>query len=473
MPFSILFFLLSSVAFAEPVRHMMMIGGGGEPSANSTTIFDESFEGMGNYLSNNKWSSDVLFNGGHSNSENILDTKFSTSHRRAPFTSKNYADLIASYIAKINTGEIMPGEQLLIYIDSHGAEKSGNGGDLTHNISIGSAVGTLDLNKLSGSDLVSLDSLKQLQALAEAKGIKLAILDMSCHSGNTLALADAKTCVISSTGPNHYGYSNYSSFFILNMASGKSLEDVFLKTRNQIAEPAFPMISSYAGNTIFHSLYPALTPFLFYHGDNHADKLTPFLLKSAETCHLTITSDSQLFTQIQLLQDQLGTLVDTSALKTLIEEYKASQENALRALNAMGASERTQKTTFSKMVVLGSKRENVHLDYSLAELMSINFDSPITYFTRQAESSKGFDAAVYSAQVELSTQAKAKQAELRLQNPDLADYENRSHKLIAQMNDTYDIASKIAVEENKLYQQLYGDLSKQDRGPNACKDFVL
>ena len=141
------------------------------------------------------------------------------------FTSKNYESAVESYIKKIETGAIKPGEKLMVILDTHGAAKTS--AHRTHSIATSGAE-IKDYDNLGNNDHDSVDRLFDLAKIAEEKGVKLAILDFSCHSGNSLALANDKTCVISSSGPNHYGYSNFPATFYENMSTGKNLEDVFL-----------------------------------------------------------------------------------------------------------------------------------------------------------------------------------------------------------------------------------------------------
>ncbi|MGZ3771045.1 MAG: hypothetical protein ACXVCP_01860 [Bdellovibrio sp.] len=101
--------------------------------------------------------------------------------------------------------------------------------------------------------------------MAEKKGVKLAIIDQSCYSGELIKLGSDKTCVISSTTENNFGYQNTPDFVALGLVSAdsNSLEDIFLTTRNLAFSPGQPMISTDPGkktavaveifkNTLYH-----------------------------------------------------------------------------------------------------------------------------------------------------------------------------------------------------------------------------
>ena len=197
--FLITFLSTTSLAYAE--NHLLVLGGGGEPKKDST-IFDNGINNFGENLKKSNWKYEVSFNGGHKKTESILQMHYSAGV--APitnFTQDNYAILIENYKNKILKGEIKSGDQLMIIISSHGAQRIP--GDLTHSISASGGT-ALDLNKLSGSKLVSLDKLQEIVRLTNDRGIKLGLVDLTCHSGTTLALKNnaPNTCIVTASGPD-------------------------------------------------------------------------------------------------------------------------------------------------------------------------------------------------------------------------------------------------------------------------------
>ena len=188
--------LFSTSAFAD--RNLILIGGGGEATEKTGTMFDDTLKDVDSYLQKNKWNNySVSFNGGHPETEAILASRYSNAQSKNTFNEDNYKALLKSYQDKITNGQIKAGDQLMVMIDTHGAARLDEGSEISHAIAIGSSTGQANLNDLSGTTTTSLDTMKALIDLAKNKGVKLAILDFSCHSGKTLALANIKTILIS------------------------------------------------------------------------------------------------------------------------------------------------------------------------------------------------------------------------------------------------------------------------------------
>ena len=264
-------FTVMNATYAK--EYLLLIGGGGEPNTE-TTIFDSGLFNFGKNLKKSKWNYNVSFNGGHPITEKILKNQYST--RKSPvtdFTSDNYTKLLESYKNNILNGTIKSGDQLMIIIYTHGAK--GSDGQLTHSIAAtGSSLA--DLNTLSGANLVSLDKLEEIVKLTNERGIYLGIADLTCHSGATLALKKnaPNTCIITSTSPDHLGYTgpdSFSDIFLKYLSRGQSLESIFLKARATSKDSSFPMISTDENNTIVSDIYKGISPYLFFN-DFESDK---------------------------------------------------------------------------------------------------------------------------------------------------------------------------------------------------------
>jgi hypothetical protein len=164
--FTLLTILTSSVAQSGE-RTLVMLGGGGEPARESTTIFDPTLNALDGYLQKNKWNNVISFNGGHAQTEAIMEMKFPDAINKSSFTKNNYNVIIKNYEEQIKSGQMKAGDQLMLMIDTHGAVNSP--GESTHQIATGSASDHLDLNNLAGSTNVSMDALKNLTVLARQK----------------------------------------------------------------------------------------------------------------------------------------------------------------------------------------------------------------------------------------------------------------------------------------------------------------
>lgn len=477
--FIVILLLTANTALAE--RRLVMMGGGGEPRNLNKTIFDQTLNKLDGYLEKNKWGQVVIsFNGGHSETEAILSMRFSDATSKSNFSKNNYNAIIKSYETQIRNGELKAKDQLLIMIDSHGAMKTET--DSTHQIAVGTASSTTNLNDLEGSDLVSVDALKNLATLAQEKGIKLGIIDFSCHSGNSLALANDNTCVISSSGKTHFGYSSFSDNFIGKMKSGKSLEDVFLETRKSTTDNSFPMISGVEGEIINRDIYPNLTPYLYYyHEDSRLDKMTDYLLSASTNIGMCSRQN-----QYEELQKQLETLQATTALnmnqnlpevskiKKLIDLYKEKQDHYISLVSSWGLSRLSHNEKISATVKVGKKSYTMTGDYTWKELLETDFDTIIANVSEAKRLTKDTATiAEFQSSIDMHTKARAMQMNILTQNPNLKDYKQNFRNQLNDLKGTYALANQIAMEERKLYDTMYRNLMKENNKKNACKDFVL
>ena len=208
-------------------KYFSFIGGGGEPDGE-TTIFDPEIPFVGDYVKKSRPKHvNISFNGGHGSTEKKLEESFGDKNNS--FTMESFHQIIQSYADQIRSGEIKSGDQVVVYLSTHGARKKDS--ENTHHIAFAGSDGTSDLVTLEGANTASLDELKVLSELALKHDVKLGIIDDSCHSGNSLALANKNTCVVSSSGPDLFGFA--STAFSKNLKKGRSLEDYFLKARER------------------------------------------------------------------------------------------------------------------------------------------------------------------------------------------------------------------------------------------------
>lgn len=477
--FALVLLTINSAYAAE--RRLVMMGGGGEPKNINTTIFDQSLNTLDGYLEKNKWGQVVLsFNGGHSQTEAIMNMKFADATTKTNFTPNNYNAIIKNYEEQIKKGELKSGDQLLLMINTHGAKK---GDDVdTHKIAVGAGASQTNLNDLGGTTLVSMDAMKNLAALAKEKGIKLAIVDFSCHSGNSLALANENTCVISSSGKNHFGYNTFSDNFIGKMKAGKSLEDVFLDTRKSTTDNSYPMISSPEGETINQEIYPNITPYLYYYEeDSRIDKMTSYLLEASSNAGLCARQN-----QYEQLEKQLESLKAASALnmnksipeiakiKKLIAAYKEKQDNYINLVRSWGLNELDHHENFSATAKVGKKTYTMPGSFTWKELVESDFDNIIRNVSYAKRSAKDpATQAQFQASIDMHTKAKVKQMDILAKYPNLKDYKEKFKEQLVEMKGTYAIANQIAMEERKLYHTMYSNLRNEKNQKNACKDFVL
>jgi hypothetical protein len=478
--FSILHLFFSlSLHSAESKNHLIVLGGGGEPKKEST-LFDYSISLLGDFYQENNWKSTmVTFNGGHKTTEEILK-KFKSPNK--PFTEESFLKVIEQYSQKIKNGEISTGEQIIIFIAAHGSEKNKN--ELTHSIAT-TGKKIEDYDHLSGSSLVGLDQLRKLTELANHKKIKTAIIDLSCHSGNTLALANKRTCVISSTGPNHYGYSSLNDWLFVNrfsfkMRKGRNLEDIFLEARNRSTDASYPMISTPENQAILKLAYHKLGPYM-YSFDPDANKLSPYLLSNL-TPEASCKRDDA-FSEINKTIDKIEKLntlhgalfnldltykkIDFEELKKTITEYKQLQDLMILKLKEMNTPLLQKK----EKIVVKEGDIKLEIEQSWGEMLTSDYEKWIK--KSQGKINKNVEVKENKLLVKLYQMAKLKTEKIK-EKVDLHKI-NETMKFF-EKNSAYTkkLALKIAEQEKTLYDALYKEQRKSNGNKtNACKDFIL
>lgn len=472
---------------SQSADHLMVIGAGGEAHGKVDTIFDGAIKNVGDYVKRTPGLKvDVALNGGHSSTEALIRDSFPTASTRSDFQASDYQRLIQSYKQKLEKNEITSGDQLMIFVDSHGAQKEDR--FKTHQIAT-SGSGAANLNTLAGASVVDLDQLEVLKKLAKEKGVKMAIIDGSCHSGNTLALADDNTCVIAGTGPNHYGYGTFTQNFSNAMTKGKSLEEVFLDARAIDDTPGLPMISGQAGESVHALLYEKITPFL-YHFDEKNDKLSPFLEENDTVYHqcLADTQFNSLMATINSIEE-LNTVsqkvlwwtnktkgVDLTTLKELLSKYKSDLDLVKNKTRELGTGRLKREETFNVKEAHENYRTDYSRNYSWKEMMTSDYPTLIAQLQERMNSeTDDLTITSYKGTMSLYRQAKAKKEEILRNDPDLASIPAKEAEIKKLIDSTYFTNRNIAIEERKLYSALYKNAQKTQvlQKPNPCQNFKL
>lgn len=476
--------ILSTNIFAKDT--ILFIGGGGEPLDANETQFDNTLEAMGEFQSENRdsYAATVSFNGGHSKTEKIINKYFVSSEIVPNFTAANYNKVIEDTIKKLssNPPQIRAGEKILIFIDSHGTEKQG---EKTHSIAVARSAMT-NLNS-GGTEVVNLDRLKALTDLAEKKNVKMGIIDGSCHSGNSLLLANSKTCVITGSGPDHYSYADFTKYYAQKMQKGKNLEDLFHEAREANGGKGFPMISSPAGIAAQEELYPYLTPYMYYHdeyGGLSLDKLDTYLkaTNSAELVCVRNRDYVKMGALIKLIENLSkvekasgGKSVNLSGLEKRLAEYKQTQDEYLKRLHQLDLSKMNKKEIIKTDFYNTDKNGYTHL-----ELLRNDFDFLIKNkeeLLRDPSTSELKRKQAINL-IEYYKAAKVTRDRVIRENPQYAEQD----KVIASLknnNDVgYNVATRIMKEAHEAYSALYNiresEMVRQGKTPpNPCKDFVL
>jgi hypothetical protein len=440
---------------------MAVLGGSGEPtkkfdgSPNQTTIFDPGLQKMGEFnRSHPNIRSQIFFNGGHAQTEEIARQGFGSSR---PFSASAYYQIIQDYKTKLNNGQIRSGDKILINLYSHGATR--DIGEKTHKIAAGAGTMT-NADAVSGVSTVSVDDLKSLADLAKSKGVKLGIIDLSCHSGNSLAIADSNTCVISATGPNHYsgaGTLSFGTLFSGGLASGKSLEEVFLSARARFVDNSFPMISSPAGMQTQEKLYSQETPFLYYFNPA-SDKFTPYMEQTASAI-----GECSVDANVRGLNSEVEALLNAGAnaeltaklnnFRTAYSAYHAYIRDIKRKMDEFGIGD------IGKVYQLCSG--SLCQSYTAKEILKTSWKENIPYYTEQGDRQR----------VELMRQGESLKAQILADNPRFRDAARFWQSLPDLQRNTSKLQGDVSRSHHELYLEMYRRSSAT--GPNPCRDFKL
>ncbi len=457
--------ILITTANAQTGRYFAYLGGSGDPPGE-TTIFDSKIPLLGAYARSSDLTTDVAFDGGHSQTETTLRESFPENNIRN-FDVSSFESIIAGYENKIRNGAIKSGDQLMIMVDSHGAEPGQNMS--THQISSGQRRAH-DLLNLSGSDHISLDRLQALSRLAAEKNIKLAIVDLSCHSGASLSLGNSRTCVISSTGPHTFAYggssrSTFSRAFVDQFRSGRNLEEAFLSARANSNDLGFPMISSPQGNALQEEMYPILMKYLNIK-ELTDDKFMPEIQKSVATnsCQAEAFEVDVLLDLTRNLE-RTNSALNFQSFRNALNAYADYRKTIQDRLKDAGAA-----TLNETREICGTNGDCPRV--TVSAILAMNPDQMITQYQNELTRAWNPQARERARNWLVYYQnAKRIQDELKRSNPQAASSSNvfASFPDITQKTET--LARKVAIESRKVYSALYS--AREVTGPNPCRDFTL
>lgn len=434
-PLALSLVVLLAPALAWAKKEMIILGGGGDPPGQ-TTIFDQTLQNLGAFSLENNWNPSVVFDGGHSATERL--SKLVGGAKAKTATTANMKQQIAELKARIAKGELTSGDQVMMTIATHGypAEASVK----SHGVS-------------STDGMFNLDELASLRDLAEKKGVNLAILDFSCHSGNSLKLSSDKTCVISAASTN-IGYNNAGEQIAAHMKSGLNLEQVYAQARMSlgIRSPGTPQISTEAGKKAYE-----MTEFL---SQSMKERVSLDLAMEgpAQSCGLNTKQYTKLRKALdEIAKNQsaqaatppnLGVAGITKSLEDAMKIYEVKRKQAEAAYKGM--------TKGDKEVCL---KLQPNQDYCGTYTQ---FEYGYHLLQEQA---KGNPKAVSSFEMNAYRKFVAS-----------ADYKKwQTNKLTYEKikEDIYDQAAAVADAERLVYRELYNHYSANSKAPNPCRNFIL
>jgi len=459
-------------------KKLFFLGAVGDPAGEPGTIFDGALSKLDSFLHLSEWQAEVHADGGHPNTDSILQ-HLPAGVQKGPMSLLIYQQ-VTNQLEQTLLGENPP-KQVLIYIDSHGAAKYATSTDKTHQIAVADPPQSVDLNSLHGTETISLDNLQKIVDAAQKANVKLAIVDMSCHSGNTLALANPDICVIASTAADLYAYTNFSESFLNKMRKGKDLESVYLENRIEDTKtPSLPQISTPAGQFTAQFEDTTFRQFLFYKDtETKTDKLSDLISTEASTCE---SCDAPANRKIQALEKWASALganalkdPDYLELRTSLQKVQELQSRYEAEVQKLGLPLLQTPVTIDTKFVDPSGvtlADSSKTDY--ATLLAADLEGQRAYFIRQIVAEKNrVDNLHYQLQLQNIENSILKRQEILTQHPQLREAKKAFEAIMDQSTGTYALAVAIVQAERKLYQKVYLQQKAQRKGRNACQDFVL
>lgn len=428
----------ANVSWAK--KEILILGGGGEPTG-ATTIFDKTLTNLGTFSKSSGWKPTVVFNGGHRTTEALA--KQAGGGKNISATTDNLNKQIEAFKQKIQRGELRSGDQLMISVATHGLEATAP--FETHAVS-------------SKNGTFNMDRLKALRDLAEKKGIQLAIMDFSCHSGATLKLGTDKTCVISAASAN-VGYNNAGEAIAGNLRGGTNLEFAFLGARasEKALSPGTPQISTEAGRKTYQA-----TAFL---SDSMRERTSLDMWaeksKKADACNLTNSSYAKLASELKDIKDSHGRLVGIRTLVGLpdVDQSKAQLQAAIKDYET------------ARNQAVNTHKAKAALDQKVC--MDLLPKQQYCGTMSQFEYGHQVVKEQYAAKPTPALRAELQGYEKFIQREDFVDWQQTSKTYDKQSQDLYWKAEKVGRAERKIYDALYTHYSKESKAPNPCRNFKL
>ncbi len=447
-------------------KFLTFIGGGGEP-AGDRTIFDHSLGKISGLVATPDWNSDIIFNGGHSSTQAQMASAF-PGKPSADFTPETYSAMIQNYLRKIESGEIKPGDQIMLVVNTHGASSSQA---TTHTVA--TSIGSDETGKGAGS--VSLDELKKIRDAAEAKGIKLAITDLSCFSGLTQSLATEKTCVISATGSKNYSAGGdsdniFMNKYLENLKPGRNLEDIYLQTRASTADAGFPEISTSAGKDISSELYPILYRYQLVENQNGGRVFRQLSQDIKNTYYKDLCeNEAEDIRKLEVLSDQMSDILkpDMSAVKQAVIDYQKYRQDIYKRLDDLHANQ--LRGTFKiceKSIVTWSADGCTTFD-------NLNIVTNSWDWLISSSNSAVYSIAERAKRVAYYQKIKDEQTRLKSLNVDMVAVEQVFSSIVDDMPNVYRLADHVSATARALYDKMYRAKIQTSTTPNPCRDFVL
>lgn len=230
-----IFFAIFSFSIVTHAENHLVYFGGGVSQDSEDAIFDKSLKDTLAYARERNLKADFFYS--RKSPQGITSAE---KAQLKEFSPQSFEDKINDLVTEIKKpeGKIKSGEQVLVYLDTHGYIEDGK-----------------FLVSANGK-LVDVEILRGLIDAAEKKSVKLGIIGATCFSGSLMKYRTPNTCIITASQPDKIGFYG-DPLSLANAVKADNLETLYLqKRRENIKGPSQPMISTEAGIFVDDLLTP-------------------------------------------------------------------------------------------------------------------------------------------------------------------------------------------------------------------------
>jgi hypothetical protein len=238
------------------------------------------------------------------------------------------------------------------------------------------------------------------------------------------------------------------------------------------------MISSPVGMKLQDDLYSLITPFLYSYDDSH-DKLKEYLEKEVmdNKCAQAEESFNKIIALSQEMQETLnGKKSDFTKFRQDLTDYFQYQNKIRNDLVSMNLPAFSTKEKVCSDFKNGNTKYNTCMEYTVKEILSMNFDAEIKRFQDMKSKAGPNDSGIAWMDYTMSNyeKMKLKKAELLSAHPEYERYQNYYKNEIPKFQqESWSRALKVSKSLQNVYSKSYKALAKDNHEPNPCKDFVL
>lgn len=427
-------FCFSFLAYAE--NHMVYFGGGFS-SYKPDVMFDKSLVSVLSYAKAKNVKADFFYR-----KDIPASLPAEDKAKIQQFTAKSYKEKIRELARSISSGKIKPGEQLLVYLDTHGKIQ--------------------DDKYILGADDEDVDgeTIQHLIRTAEKKGVKLGIIGATCYSGSLMKYSTPNTCIVTAAQPDRLGFYGDVPDLSKTVPFSSDLETLFLESRaDHPYNNSQPMISTEAGVRVDEMLSPLKSNIIH---EIDRNKLPPKLVCTSQESYLSNLEKEVRALKVNTRDPDELTDTGVQQMRELIKTHNALQTK-LEAFNKAKYKLACINHPFMEETQINmGKRSCANLEQ--IEWVAENYYKP----GDNRQTRKGLATAnkkpadrIYSFYIE------------QQETEDYKNYQRLKKENKKDIAELTNYSRQIASYERSIYTRAYKKASKESKAPNPCKDFKL